>query len=89
VPNRVPRAVPSGPDQPPLRDWHETVVGGKSVMLLEKHVSSLRDESLRAFHNPTIRSLRTFADFSQPRQGQKFLSVTKVCRITLSGSQAG
>jgi hypothetical protein len=84
VSNRVPRAPPPGPDQLPLRDWHETVVGGKSVMLFEKHVRSLREESLRAFHNHTIRSLRTFADFSQPWLGQTFLSVTKVCRITLS-----
>lgn len=91
---------PSDPLPPPLRDWHETVVGGKFVRLLERHVQDLRERtphgnralflddvfvlSLLAFHNPTLRSLRTFEDFSQTRQAQKFLSVTKVCRSTLS-----
>ena len=91
---------PSDAHQPPLRDWHETVVGGKYVRLLEHQVQILRERSphgnralflddvfvlsLLAFHNPTLRSLRTFEDFSQTRQAQKFLSVTKVCRSTLS-----
>lgn len=39
---------------------------------------------LLAFFNPTIRSLRTIEDFSQTRQAQKHLSITKVCRSTLS-----
>lgn len=39
---------------------------------------------LLAFFNPTIRSLRTVEDFSQTRQVQKHLSVTKLCRATLA-----
>lgn len=84
----------------PLQDWPETVVGGKYVRLLERHVQALRDEtphgnrqlflddvfilSLLAFHNPTLRSLRTREDFSQTRQAQKHLSIRKVCRSTLA-----
>ena len=85
---------------PELREWPETVLGGKYVRLLEKYVRELRDESahgnrqlflddvfilsLLAFHNPTPRSLRTLDDFSQTRQAQKHLSLTRVCRSTLS-----
>jgi hypothetical protein len=84
----------------PLGDWPETIIGGKYVRLLQKHVEALRDESphgnrqlflddvfilsLLAFHNPTLRSLRTLEDFSQTRQAQKYLSLTRVCRSTLS-----
>lgn len=84
----------------PLKEWPETVVGGKYVRLLERHVQALRDESphgnrqlflddvfilsLLAFHNPTLRSLRTREDFSQTRQAQKHLSIRKVCRSTLA-----
>jgi hypothetical protein len=39
---------------------------------------------LLAFFNPTIRSLRTIEDFSQTRQVQRHLSITKLCRSTLS-----
>ena len=84
----------------PLKEWPETVVGGKYVRLLERHVQALRDETphgnrqlflddvfilaLLAFHNPTLRSLRTREDFSQTRQAQQHLSVRKVCRSTLA-----
>lgn len=83
-----------------LPRWPETVVGGKYVQLLQKHVDQLRDQdahgnrklffddvfivSLLAFFNPTLRSLRTLEDFSQTQQAQKHLSLTKVCRSTLS-----
>ena len=86
--------------QPSLRDWPDIVVGGKYVRLLERHVKKLRDEdphgnrklflddvfilSLLAFHNPTLRSLRTFEDFSQTRQAQKHLSLIRVCKSTLA-----
>jgi hypothetical protein len=39
---------------------------------------------LLAFYNPTLRSLRTFEDFSQTRQAQRHLSVRRLCRSTLS-----
>src|SRR4051812_46062642 len=39
---------------------------------------------LLAFFNPSIRSLRTIEDFSQTRQVQRYLSVPKLCRTTLS-----
>ena len=92
--------TPAGARAVPAEDWPETVVGGKYVRLLERHVRMLRDESphgnrqlflddvfilsLLAFHNPTLRSLRTREDFSQTRQAQKHLSVRKVCRSTLA-----
>lgn len=92
--------TPAGAQAVPAEDWPETVVGGKYVRLLERHVRMLRDESphgnrqlflddvfilsLLAFHNPTLRSLRTREDFSQTRQAQKHLSVRKVCRSTLA-----
>lgn len=92
--------TPAGAQAAPREDWPETVVGGKYVRLLERHVRKLRDESphgnrqlflddvfilsLLAFHNPTLRSLRTREDFSQTRQAQKHLSVRKVCRSTLA-----
>lgn len=92
--------TPTGAGAGPLEDWPETVVGGKYVRLLERHVQALRDEtphgnrqlflddvfilSLLAFHNPTLRSLRTREDFSQTRQAQKHLSLRKVCRSTLA-----
>lgn len=75
-------------------------MGGKYVKILEKHVQAFREESshgnqqlflddvfilsLLAFHNPTLRSLRTLEDFSQTRQAQKHLSVRRICRSTLS-----
>lgn len=90
----------SNSESGPQREWPETIVGGKYVRLLEKHVDALREEpahgnrelflddvfilSLLAFHNPTLRSLRTLEDFSGTRQAQKHLSVTRVCRTTLS-----
>lgn len=80
--------------------WPETVMGGKLVRLLQKQLEELRESNehgnrelflddvfvayLLAFFNPTIRSLRTLEDFSQTRQAQKHLSITKICRSTLS-----
>lgn len=85
--------------QQPLPEWPSVVMGGKYVRLLEQYVRRLRSEAhgnrelflddvfialLLSFFNPTVRSLRTIEDFSQTRQAQKFLSVDKVCRSTLS-----
>lgn len=82
-----------------LPEWPTTVMGGKYVRMLERHVRKLREgqhgnrqlfmddlfiAQLLAFFNATIRSLRTIEDFSQTRQAQKFLSVTKLCRSTMS-----
>jgi len=83
-----------------LPSWPEKVIGGKYVRLLENVLQQLRTEGehgnrklflddvfityLLAFHNPTIRSLRTIEDFSQVKQAQKHLSVRKVCKSTLS-----
>ena len=96
---RRPSSKP-GSESQPLREWPESVVGGKYVRVLQKHVRALREEnphgnrqlflddvfilSLLAFHNPTLRSLRTLEDFSQTRQAQKHLSMTRVCRSTLA-----
>jgi hypothetical protein len=83
-----------------LPDWPEMVTGGKYVRLLEKYTKSLRDANphgnrrlflddvviayLLGFFNPTLRSLRTFEDFSQTRQAQRHLSVRRLCKSTLS-----
>lgn len=82
-----------------LPEWPTTVLGGKYVRMLEQHVRKLRDGRhgnrqlflddlfialLLAFFNASIRSLRTIEDFSQTRQAQQFLSVTKLCRSTMS-----
>lgn len=84
----------------PLPVWPEKVVGGKYVEMLQGQLDRLREEdahgnrklflddvfvvSLLAFFNPTLRSLRTLEDFSQTRQAQRHLSITKLCRSTLS-----
>jgi hypothetical protein len=39
---------------------------------------------LLAFFNPAIRSLRTLEDLSQTPQAQKHLSITRICKTTLS-----
>jgi len=85
--------------KPELPEWPTSVVGAKYVRMLEKHVRKLRDGQhgnrqlflddlfialLLGFFNATIRSLRTIEDFSQTRQAQRFLSVTKLCRSTMS-----
>lgn len=85
--------------KPELSAWPATVMGGKYVRMLERHVRKLRDGQhgnrrlflddsfivlLLAFFNATIRSLRTIEDFSQTRQAQRFLSVAKVSRSTMS-----
>jgi hypothetical protein len=80
--------------------WPQQVMGGKYVRLLEKSMQGLRAEDehgnrqlhlddvfvayLLAFFNPSVRSLRTMEDFSQTRQAQKHLSVSKICKSTLS-----
>lgn len=80
--------------------WPEKVIGGKYVRLLEKYLQQLRHEEshgnrrlflddvfvtyLLAFFNPSVRSLRTIEDFSQTEQIQKYLSIPKICKSTLS-----
>ena len=83
-----------------LPQWPEKLVGAKYVRLLEKQLRQLREGPehgnrqlflddvfiayLLAFFNPAIRSLRTIEDLSQTEQGQKHLSVRKICKSTLS-----
>lgn len=90
----------AGPPKPPLPVWPEKVVGAKYVEALQRQVDGLREQdphgnrklflddvfivSLLAFYNPTLRSLRTLEDFSQTRQAQRHLSITRLCRSTLS-----
>jgi hypothetical protein len=80
--------------------WPEPVVGAKHVRSIERLIEQLRDEnphgnrdlflddvfvaSLLAFFNPALRTLRTLEDFSQTRQAQNHLTITKLCRSTLS-----
>jgi hypothetical protein len=80
--------------------WPEPIMGGKYVRMLERQLAELRRRDahgnrrlflddvfvtyLLAFFNPSIRSLRTIEDFSQTRQVQRYLSVPKLCRTTLS-----
>lgn len=80
--------------------WPETVVGGKYVRLLQKLLDQLREQDshgnqrlflddvfvvhLLAFFNPSIRSLRTIEDFSKSAQARRHLSITRLCRSTLS-----
>src|SRR5882757_8910642 len=83
--------------------WPEPVVGGKYVLQLEKLLHALRSTDahgnrilhlddvlvcyLLAFFNPSIRSLRTVEDFSQTQQAQRFLSVDRIPKSTLSDFQ--
>jgi Transposase DDE domain len=87
-----------------LPEWPEPVIGGKYVRLLQKELDRLRGEEehgnrklflddvfvvyLLAFFNPAVRSLRTLEDLSQTRQAQKHLSLSKVCKSTLSDFNA-
>jgi hypothetical protein len=87
----------------PLPRWPQTVIGGKYLRMLERHVQGLRAANvhgnrklfyedvliahLLAFFNPTLRSLRTLEDFSQTRQAQRHLSVRKLCKSTLADFQ--
>jgi hypothetical protein len=83
--------------------WPETVVGGKYVHSLEKLLHALRPPdahgnrilhaddvlvcSLLAFFNPSIRSLRTVEDFSATQQAQRYLSIDRIPKSTLSDFQ--
>lgn len=96
---RKSRSSPSGPEPEP-KVWPEQVIGGKYIRDLEKELAKLRESDphgnrelflddvfivyVLAFFNPTIRSLRTIEDFSQTVQLQKHLSITKICKSTLS-----
>jgi Transposase DDE domain len=83
--------------------WPETVIGGKYVRSLETLLHALRPEDahgnrilhlddvlvcyLLAFFNPSIRSLRTVEDFSRTQQAQRFISVDRIPKSTLSDFQ--
>ena len=83
--------------------WPEAVIGGKYVRSLETLLRALRPEDahgnrilhlddvlvcyLLAFFNPSIRSLRTVEDFSETQQAQRFLSVDRIPKSTLSDFQ--
>jgi len=83
--------------------WPETVVGGKYVSSLETLLQALRPPDahgnrilhaddvlvcyLLAFFNPSIRSLRTVEDFSETRQAQRYLTVDRIPKSTLSDFQ--
>jgi hypothetical protein len=80
--------------------WPTQIVGAKHVHSIERLIEQLRESDphgnrelflddvflayLLAFFNPTLRTLRTIEDFSQTRQAQKFLSIQKLCKSTLS-----
>src|SRR5258708_4059917 len=80
--------------------WPEPVVGGKYVLQLEKLLHALRSTDahgnrvlhaddvlvsyLLGFFNPSIRSLRTVEDFSETQQAQRFLSIDRIPKSTLS-----
>lgn len=80
--------------------WPEPLVGGKYLRMLGRHLEGLRTADphgnrqlfyedvriahLLAFFNPTLRSLRTLEDFSQTPYAQRYLSVPKLCKSTLS-----
>lgn len=97
---RRPPAEPPGAPTPERAVWPGAVVGGKYVRLLERLLREFRRGEahgnrrlflddvfvahLLAFFNPTIRSLRTIEDFSRTVQARRHLSVTRLCRSTLS-----
>lgn len=88
---------PIDPERP---RWPEPVIGGKYVRCLEDLIRKLRPDNahgnrilhcddvlvcyLLAFFNPAIRSPRTLEDFSQTQQAQRYLSVDRIPRSTLS-----
>jgi transposase len=83
--------------------WPEPVLGGKYVLQLEKLLHALRPADahgnrilhvddvlvcyLLAFFNASIRSLRTVEDFSETQQAQRFLSIDRIPKSTLSDFQ--
>jgi hypothetical protein len=99
VRRRKVRPSPDRPEPEP-KVWPEQIIGGKYVRELHKVLDKLRESDphgnrdlflddvfivyILAFFNPTIRSLRTIEDFSQTVQLQRHLSITKICKSTLS-----
>jgi Transposase DDE domain len=83
--------------------WPEPVIGGKYVLTLETLIRALRPQDahgnrilhlddvlvcyLLAFYNPALRSLRTIEDFSRTQQAQRYLSVDRIPKSTLSDFQ--
>ena len=84
--------------------WPSQILGATQIRAIERLIQQLRESNphgnrdlflddvfiayLLAFFNPAIRTLRTIEDFSQTRQGQKFLSIPKLCKSTLSDFNA-
>jgi hypothetical protein len=80
--------------------WPERVFGATQIRSLEGLVDQLREQNphgnqqlflddvfvayLLAFFNPGLRTLRTIEDFSRTKQAQKHLSISKLCKSTLS-----
>jgi hypothetical protein len=80
--------------------WPEKIVGGKHVQTLERLIEELHEKDahgnrdlflddvftayLLAFFNPSLRSLRLLEDFSVTQQAQRYLSIPKLCKSTLS-----
>jgi hypothetical protein len=90
---------PKPDSRTPLPVWPTSVMGGKYVRILEQYVRNCRGDEhgnrelflddvfvalLLAFFNPTLRTLPMIEDFSQTQQAQRFLSIDKLCRSTLS-----
>ena len=80
--------------------WPDQIIGATHIRSLQRLLGQLREQdphgnrslflddvfvvSLLAFFNPTLRTLRTIEDFSQTRQAQKHLSISKLCKSTFS-----
>ena len=67
-----------------LRDEEAANSNGNQKLFLDDVVIAY----LLTFFNASIKSLRTIEDFSQTRQGQKHLSIRKICKSTLSDFNA-
>jgi hypothetical protein len=67
-----------------LRDEDVANSNGNQKLFLDDVVIAY----LLTFFNASIKSLRTIEDFSQTRQGQKHLSIRKICKSTLSDFNA-
>ncbi|VAX36067.1 hypothetical protein MNBD_PLANCTO02-1661 [hydrothermal vent metagenome] len=61
-----------------LRDEDIKSSNGNQKLFLDDVIISY----LLTFFNASIKSLRTIEDFSQTKQGQKHLSIRKICKST-------
>ena len=67
-----------------LRDEDAESSNGNQKLFLDDVILAY----LLTFFNASIKSLRTIEDFSQTKQGQKHLSIRKICKSTLSDFNA-